>query len=90
MGYHQDLLILLSKKGYQAAKVKLGQSKQELILSLAIEYLGEGLSFMDLINNANIGLMKGINELENDNENDIDDFLSPFIKESIQQAISNI
>ncbi|KXY64611.1 hypothetical protein [Bacillus cereus] len=87
--YHQDLLIFLSKKGYQAAKVKLGQSKQELVLSISLNYLGEGLSFLDIISEANIGLMEGIEKINDFSEEEIDKFLEPYIELAIQIAISN-
>jgi DNA-directed RNA polymerase sigma subunit (sigma70/sigma32) len=84
---YQNLLVLLTIKQYQGAKLLLGRIKQELVVNVAINYLGEGLEFMDLINEGNIGLLEGINSLSE--EDDIDQFLSPFIKESIQQAIRN-
>ncbi|MBJ8109992.1 hypothetical protein JDS99_10075 [Bacillus cereus group sp. N6] len=88
--HHEKLLIVLSKSGYSKAKFKLGQAKQELVISITLEYLGSGLSFIDLINEANLGLMRGIEEINNLSDNDLDEHLKPFIHLSLQEALSHL
>ncbi|MBN3547961.1 sigma factor [Fictibacillus barbaricus] len=58
-----------------------------MVVKVAINYLGEGLEIMELINEGNIGLLEGLNSLSE--EDDIDQFLSPLVEESIQHAIRN-
>jgi DNA-directed RNA polymerase sigma subunit (sigma70/sigma32) len=86
--YHQELLIYLSKRSYQAAKEKLVQAKQELVISIAIDYLLVGLPFMELINSGNMGLTHGIDQIKDFDDGDLNDYLKPFIMASIDNVIS--
>ena len=87
--HYEKLLIVLSKSGYSKAKFKLGQARQELVISITLEYLGSGLSFIDLINEANLGLMRGIEEINKLSDNDeLDEHLKPFIHLSFKSTFS--
>lgn len=85
----QDLIIYLSKNNFETAKKKLGLLKQELVLNITLEHLQIGFSFIDMINEANIGLMIGIDNLiQKPDSINIDEFLTPFIQASIAEVIN--
>ncbi|UOK62182.1 hypothetical protein MT997_28350 [Paenibacillus sp. OVF10] len=86
---HEALLIELSKRGYQDAKCKLGKAKQVFLIDVCFNYLGLGIDFMDLINEAGAGLYEGIEHITDYQGDDINEFLKPYIEKAIQRAIDN-
>lgn len=86
---HEELLIELSKRNYHNAKIKLGQAKQGLVLNICLDYLGNGLKFMELINEANAGLYEGIEEINNFHDGNLNDFLKGYIEVSLKRALDN-
>jgi hypothetical protein len=49
------------------------------VLNTSLHHLGAGLSVMDIIDNGNIGLMLGIEEIQSCTDGKTDDFLKLFI-----------
>ena len=54
----EEHLVLLMKKGNQNAKKTLINCNLRLVVSIAKKYTGRGLSFLDLIQEGNMGLIR--------------------------------
>lgn len=87
--YHQDLLIYLVTKNFETAKHVLAKAKQGLVIEVIVVFIGQGISFLDLINEGNIGLFNGIESLKEEHvSNNIDEVLIAAIKKSVEEAIA--
>ena len=62
--YGSERLILKGEAETQQAKVELTEANLRLVVSIAKKYTNRGLQFLDLIQEGNIGLMKGADKFE--------------------------
>lgn len=81
-----------------ARRVKLGDKKARelmitanlrLVVKIAREYAGLGLPLLDLINEGNIGLMKGVQRFNPAKGAKLSTYAAWWIKQSIKRALSN-
>ncbi|MBR5991250.1 MAG: sigma-70 family RNA polymerase sigma factor, partial [Clostridia bacterium] len=58
-----ELAIRISE-GDEEAKKKLAESNLRLVVSIAKRYVGRGMSFLDLIQEGNLGLIKAVDKFD--------------------------
>lgn len=78
------------KKGDEDAKRKLIESNLRLVISIAKRFFGSRLSFSDLIQEWNIGLIKAIEKFDPDKEFKFSTYATWWIKQSITKAIADM
>lgn len=77
------------RRGDQKAREQMITANLRLVVKIAREYAGLGLPLLDLINEGNIGLMKGVERFNPDAGAKLSTYASLWIKQSIRRALSN-
>lgn len=77
------------KKGDEAAREHMIKANLRLVVKIARDYEGQGLPLLDLINEGNIGLMKGVERFDPNKGAKLSTYASWWIKQAIKRALSN-
>jgi RNA polymerase primary sigma factor len=77
------------KRGDQWAREHMIKANLRLVVKIARDYDGMGLPLLDLINEGNIGLMKGVERFDLRKGAKLSTYASWWIKQSIKRALSN-
>jgi len=87
----QEEIILAKriKRGNEAAREHMIKANLRLVVKIARDYEGLGLPLLDLINEGNIGLMKGVERFNPAKGAKLSTYASWWIKQSIKRALAN-
>jgi len=77
------------EKGSKAARKKLTQSNLRLVVSLAKKYVGKGMSFLDLIQEGNRGLMRAVEKYDWRRGYKFSTYATWWIRQAITRAIAD-
>ena len=90
-GFDADDVKRLNRAIFDAnrAKQKLAETKLRLVVSIAKKYVGRGMSFLDLIQEGNMGLMKAVDKYDYNRGFKFSTYATWWIRQAITRAIAD-
>lgn len=79
----------LALKGDQAARKKMIESNLRLVVKIVRHYLNRGMSFLDLIEEGNLGLMHAVEKFDPERGFRFSTYATWWIRQTVERAIMN-
>ena len=77
------------EKNDQQARAQLIEANLRLVVSIAKKYVGRGMSFLDLIQEGNMGLMKAVEKFDYKKGNKFSTYSTWWIRQAITRGIAD-
>ena len=82
-------LAMRKAEGDEVAKQRLIEANLRLVVSIAKRYTGRGMSFLDLVQEGNLGLIKGVEKFDPEKGFKLSTYATWWIRQSVTRALAD-
>ena len=82
-------LAMKMEAGDMEAKKRLAEANLRLVVSIAKRYTGRGMSFLDLVQEGNLGLIKGVEKFDYTKGYKLSTYATWWIRQSVTRALAD-
>ena len=82
-------LAMRKANGDEVAKQRLIEANLRLVVSIAKRYTGRGMSFLDLVQEGNLGLIKGVEKFDPEKGFKLSTYATWWIRQSVTRALAD-